>query len=606
MRIFKILILFFNLSFFPCLSNHAFDAAIVKNYNQKEYTANDNSNHEKTPTMPAFNWHCDSRQMYHVKLKQGIDFKTSGKSPTRLIQEIDGILNFSVFNIEAEEVHLGFQLSPVSISFSGKRVQGLEEIYSTFFLATFKKTGKPLSFYFPNKIAIDDELVISEVIKIVQAILPGVNEETWSTEETHSMGKYVARYSMKEDYILKEKVNYISLYAKASTNKNTELKPKIIYSKFFLRPSKFTSWLESMTGKERLNMEMGNFMSTNATIDISMKMIPFKPDPTLDIWKEGRTFKEILASFKAGEKELVSYSKKKEMDEIRKRVQQVNLDTLILKFIDTDGKDVNQRQLLVDYIKVFPEEMLKIQKLLLQNRVSNKATAKIINTLGVNGTPYAQKALINIMKDESQMKNNRIQAARSLGGLKNPIIDVIDALWDVSKVRRDPLTCEISNTALFALGRISSEVKRENQSLSRSINKQLSDYLEQKSNDERQAITFLRAIENTGDVFFVKKLVPFIYSESRSVKKAAINVYSKLNDAHSLSILVKALAKEKSVDIRKVIVRTIMYRRPNVKSIGVIKRLLNKEKDRDMKRDMVKYLLKNKDKSPHVIKTIKK
>ena len=42
-------------------------------------------------------------------------------------------------------------------------------------------------------------------------------------------------------------------------------------------------------------------MSTNATIDISMKMIPFKPDPTLDIWK-GRTFKEILASFKAGEK----------------------------------------------------------------------------------------------------------------------------------------------------------------------------------------------------------------------------------------------------------------------------------------------------------------
>ena len=60
------------------------------------------------------------------------------------------------------------------------------------------------------------------------------------------------------------------------------------------------------------------------------------------------------------------------------------------------------------------------------------------------------------------------------------------------------------------------------------------------------------------------------------------------------------------MDIRKVIVRTIMYRRPNVKSIGVIKRLLNKEKDRDMKRDMVKYLLKNKDKSPHVIKTIKK
>ena len=38
------------------------------------------------------------------------------------------------------------------------------------------------------------------------------------------------------------------------------------------------------------------------------------------------------------------------------------------------------------------------------------------------------------------------------------------------------------------------------------------------------------------------------------------------------------------MDIRKVIVRTIMYRRPNVKSIGVIKRLLNKEKDRDMKR----------------------
>ena len=108
MRIFKILILFVNLSFLSFHSNHAFDNAIVKNYNQKEYTANDNSNHEKTPTMPAFNWHCDSRQMYHVKLKQGIDFKTSGKSPTRRIQEIGGIINFSVFDIEPEEVHLVF------------------------------------------------------------------------------------------------------------------------------------------------------------------------------------------------------------------------------------------------------------------------------------------------------------------------------------------------------------------------------------------------------------------------------------------------------------------------------------------------------------------
>ena len=70
-------------------------------------------------------------------------------------------------------------------------MQGLEEIYSTFF-SLLLEDRKPLSFYFPNKIAIDDELVISEVIKIVQAILPGVNEETWSTEETHSMGKYVA------------------------------------------------------------------------------------------------------------------------------------------------------------------------------------------------------------------------------------------------------------------------------------------------------------------------------------------------------------------------------------------------------------------------------
>ena len=61
-------------------------------------------------------------------------------------------------------------------------------------------------------------------------------------------------------------------------------------------------------------MEMGNIMSTNATIDISMKMIPFKPDPTLDIWKEGRTFKKkrFWHRLRPGKKSASIFARKKE------------------------------------------------------------------------------------------------------------------------------------------------------------------------------------------------------------------------------------------------------------------------------------------------------
>lgn len=168
-----------------------------------------------------------------------------------------------------------------------------------------------------------------------------------------------------------------------------------------------------------------------------------------------------------------------------------------------------------------------------------------------SGIPQEQKALIGIMRDESWSVKNRLQAAVALGAVKNPTIATIDALWEVVKIRKDSLSCRISDTAILALGRISGAARPVNHDLSKKINGQLSEYLNQKSNNEELTIIILKAISNTSDPSLVRVIAPFISSESKDVKKSAVQAYRNIKDAHSLSILAKALAREKNAYSKK-------------------------------------------------------
>ncbi len=257
--------------------------------------------------------------------------------------------------------------------------------------------------------------------------------------------------------------------------------------------------------------------------------------------------------------------------------------------------DIEQHgQILTDYLSVYPEEALKVPKLLVQDQ-DGKKLAKIIHVLEKNGTPQAQEALIEILNDTSAPKNNRYSAAIALGGIKNPTGETINALWDVFERREDSVSETVSNIAILSIGRISSAVKTKNPNLAKKINSQLSQSLYRKVNDKNVLLVILGVIGNTGNPFLVKKIIPFTNAESEEVRKSTVSAFRRMNDGRSLSILVKKLSRDKSAYVRKAIVDTLLDRKPNIKSVSVVQRLFPREKDKNVRKYMMRYLDKHKE-----------
>lgn len=554
-----------------------------------------------------FNWESGARQMYRVKMIYEMDIELSKEDRGHFSQQIDGILNFRILEANPDKIKIGFQLSPIAIYISGKRVPELESIYSTFFLASFRRTGKPIKFYFPNNISEQEEIAISEVIRGLQVIIPEnmKDKKDWSTEEAHSTGKYIARYAVDGNTILKKKLKYLSVDVKTVRGEAPASKVKIINSRFMAKPSIPLSWLETVSGSEDLNIKSGNVVWLKAEMRTSLELVPFKPDPSLIIWKEKRSFEEILASFKKGKKEVASYWEKKQGEALKKELEHVDLNEIVSQLAKTEGKDINEIHLLRDYLCSFPEEASEIPALLLKKDINSGAAASIINALELSGHPEAQKALVSVMQDNHQLPLNRIRAIVALNGIQEPTGEALNALWDQFETRSNSLSLEMSNTAALALGSISNTLKDEDPDLSMEINFHLAECLSNTGNNKEETIILLKAMGNAADSSLVREIEPFISSEEPAIRAAAAEAYRNYADADSLSILSRQLTIEPEQEVRNAIVESLINREPDIGCIAIVQSLISAETNEDVRYNMIMFLGKNKEDYPQVITTLK-
>jgi len=417
--------------------------------------------------------------MYHVKMIYDLGFELSREGKGSFSEKIDGILNFRILEVTPKEVKIGFQLSPIAIYIFGKRASELEKIYTTFFLASFSKTGKPIKFYFPNNISKQEEFAISEIVRGLQVNIPKnlKDKKEWTTKETNSSGTYIAHYTIRGNSILKKKLKYLNVDIKTVRGKAPLSTIELLHSKFLAKPSASMSWLERISGSENMNIKNGNVVWLKSGMKASLALMPFKPDPSLTIWSEKRDFNLIAVSFKKGKKKAVSYWEKKQREALKERLEQTNLKKIITQMVKMPGEDINQLHLLRDYFSFFPEKALEIPALFLKKKVNSGTAASVINALELSGTTEAQKALISIMWDSYQLPLNRIRAIIALGGIQDPAEYTLNALWgQIEKKGTDSLSIELSNTAALALKNISNALKVKKPDLSMKINSRLSKY----------------------------------------------------------------------------------------------------------------------------------
>lgn len=545
---------------------------------------------------PSLNWRIDARQMYNFSFDADI---TSFPLPDKSVKSgysFKGILNFRVFEIKNDTVWAGVQIAPLSCIISGREEEKLAEIYSKFFIAAVRKEGTVTELYFPHDIAKQEQEGLSEILFMLQAVIPEGAEDKWDTQENHKNGDYVAQYRVNptNDTIIKNKTVYLNSGEKEFTT-------DVLKSVFMVKVAAQTSWIEQMSGKEKLQIKdrSGKTILLTGTV-INCKNIPYNPNKDLEIWRENRPLDVILASFTKKNVPAYSYWEKKQTND--SKAYFIKNNVRFENIIDKIRKDAKNNQLaheLVAFLRAFPTEANRIPEILL-NADSDDFASSMLNILELSGTIESQKALMAILNDARHTEINKIRSIIAMAGLEKPTKEVIDALWDSYYSGGDKGSEKISDTSLLALGSLRKKLGNDGFDISR----KLSDELKSASNYQKQRI-IIKAIGNTFDSELISEVTPYVKSPNIMVREAVADVIGNTDSSATRETLSNLMLTENSHSVKISVMESLSRISSDSNTVDAVKNRVLKEEDSGLRYQMVSYLAKNAEKYPDSISVLK-
>jgi hypothetical protein len=542
-------------------------------------------------------WKVGSQQLYNFEFNsviKNINFMTKLESSS--IQKITGKLNLKIFDIESGIIKAGFQFSDLNIEESGKRIQLLENIFSTFFLAEFEKNGTLIAFYFDNNIAKEDEALISNIIREFQLVIPGNTFGDWSTEEKDSLGDFSAEYTKSGNQLIKNKTSYSKINYIAG-EKLDNVKIDIKLSKLNITPSVSSSWVERCEGNESIEMafKKSDFIFMKASKEYSLEMISFEPDTKLSIWNNGDDFNKIKLAFNKGEKNSYSLFNNRYISYLRNKLKNENYNSVITKFLTAKDSVVNVKDLLKDYLTIHPEDAYRVSFLLKNLNINDAKKVNAINALSLSNTLKAQEVITDIINDMSYEPILRFYSVVAIGQMKYPTLDSVQTLINVANQKdNEKFSMDISNSAILALGTISNSLKGIKDDVVDIIKDDLKNKLKS-TRDPAELSIILQALGNSKNEEFAPEIIPYLAADDSNLRAMAAYSLRDMDDEESLSSLVKSLDKEESPNVKDFILTSLSNRKASEESIKYVKNAISKENNKDVRYNMFKYLIANKE-----------
>lgn len=597
-------------------------------------------------------WQTDARQMYDYDMETDILLDPSvltGNSgqKTKVRVSVKGILNFRIFDdpvkssdssekIQGAEksVYAGFQFSPAEVKLygesetEGRRMTELESLYETFFVTAFSTEGMPSLFYFPAPLDEKDKNSVSELIKIAQLSIS--TEESsqerddkgtvrWYKDEIRSTGAFKAEYAVHQaacNEIIKKNISCLAVRATDILNnaaKDIKLTGHIVDSEFRGTTAPNVSWLKTFSGSETFEIRVGNDVWSESKGTIRLSLRAYEPNPELAIWKENRPIKDILLSFADPEKKSKAPGawEQERVKGLSEQFKDVSASQLMQKLKDAVSAGANQSDLAVlthtlkDFFEIYPEKALSVPGLLKDMNLSDQAAGSVLLALQLAGHSQAQTALKAVFEDEGQTADNRLRAIVASGGIQKPEKELIGSLFGMAETREGKTDdgLERSDTAFLALGILSDTLsKSEKPSDSQAVNERIINYL-QNSQDEREHIICLKALDNTANPEVISVVEPYLLSDSVMERSAAVSALRNFSDAHSLELLSDALENDPEDVVRGSAVDALAER-GGIDAVEQIRTRLPNEPEENLRRNMIRFLGKNK--TPAVVETLKK
>lgn len=490
--------------------------------------------------LTAHIWKKNARQMYRFKVWNGLNVQETGT--TEDLIDMDGTLNFRVLLIDENDViHVGMQVSPVTVTMGGKRREVLESLFQTFFIVTFSKYGDIMHIALPPGLEAQDAVSLKEMVNALKLIVPpevkSKNDMTWTVEERNSLGQYNAHYEFEPNDCLysKTKTAYVELAnipMDPQTGSPVNLTAKILNSTLTAQLSSGVSWITRIKGTERIQLYQSKRMLSDVESRIFLELISFNPDKTLAIWNDSindlKTASTIMAT-----QSLIGNSdtwRKMNTKRLQEQYESVDIVDTLAELNRRITEDSPHSEVLaavkdlMQHLKAFPERALKLPALMAN--MSEAAVRPVFSALEAAGHKQAQQALSQILNGYGHNDYNRLHAIISAGGIANPGEPLVESLMNVvdDKTSGTESEMERGNSALLSLGTLGDSLADQNETLWGRIEDRIQDELRNaKTGEEKtvaiKAMSNLDAMESETDF---QRLSAYLEDEDVEVKRAAL------------------------------------------------------------------------------------
>ncbi len=547
-------------------------------------------------------WHAGDEQSYRIRIQSQMWLGlSSASSPEAIEQVIEGTLNLRVFAIRGDDVSLGFQLHPVSLAINGQTDPGRELELATAFGATFSREGRPKSFQFPSCLDPQAGLLLEEVVRSFQVIVPPDSGTQWQVEEQHASGTYTAAYHRTSGRELqKAKLKYLAgadmrdgaQLLGETTNRINRSTGRAVLAE----PG---SWLESASMSEELVVITGAEAMFRVITEAELELRATAGDRDLALHSAVDLVALIADQQPKASQQRILTAKPTAIDVARFR-------DMIEAFNLSNGEDVYLLRDLVAYLRKFPELAALIPDILSNPDLVDRAVSGLIHVLELATHDVAQSSLVTISADAQRSHMNRIRAIIASGGVDAPVAATLEQLWQLSLDRSSEDASDLANTALLSLGRLGNGLRAMDSGEYPVLQARLADTLAA-SHDEQATSTALKAIGNTRDPNMTVDAERYVSSHSPLVRASAAETIGDLNGPTALETLTANLQRESNGRVRAAIAAGLgKLERKSSATFAAVDTQIQSEKDEDSRFALARYLADNLDVYPQGRQTLEK
>lgn len=528
-------------------------------------------------TMP---WQNGIAQRYHVLSDSSLQMQAATQGASSIRVQMQALLDTLTLKVDKDTAVLGMRLSSVELKINDTVDAATNHALGTPFRVHFAASGMPFAFEFPAEVNQQNRSILENLVRSFQVSLDRGN--SWTTQETNASGTYQADYQRSGS----------TQFEKSKRQFNNTTAGMVSWSTISSSEN-FTievarNWITEMTVEETMHSDGQGGPTMTVSNRAALKLQPaVQLALTPDLWR----FDAVAAA------DTAMVINRPLPDITAEEARRLILASVPELDSTTQGR-LGLIHKLRDLLRVDPSLPPLILDALKTQQLSDRTRADLYLALELAGTKSAQRALIEVIHNDSWQLKDGMRAIVALGGIKQPTPEAIRALWEMEQYSAGGERQRMANTATLALGSIGNTLNQaeapEYASLRSGLlsNALSTGYLSQRS-------AAIRALGNTHDATLANDLVILLDDSEAEIRRAAALSLGTLGTDQVADRLVSHYTEEDNHYVRSAIAESLQsWSTPTDTAMAMFRRAVRTEADETMRYNITVLLSNNLDKFP--------